>query len=327
VTIEDVVNLTEGRLLNRPAVQAVSAATAFPSKVEEGDLFFAVDPDDIDDALARGAYAIVCEAGCRLRDPEVAWIEVDSLRKAAFRLLRYVVLKKEARFVYLRPHEMTFVRQILTQRGTVTFVSPTWYKAFEQILNGSGHLFATTDRELLEQITPDYETLESEAGGYMVSDTLFRSTFRVGSYVYQDRELAPFHLPHLLRAVAFCEAHALPYAIDRVRYTRHFLPVYVGNDLEPVARGSSDRVLIFTDNLEDIVAAREYIRYQATWVKSIVLTPPKTKVENVDRPHWYTSADEAMAILKQVHYNYAFIYALAKEELSRWQTQKQPSLF
>jgi len=327
VTIEDILNLTEGTLRNTPAVQAVHAATAFPSKVDPGDLFFAVNPSDIPTALSNGAYAIIHQGEPSITDPEVAWIAVDDIRDAAFRLLRYVLLKKEADFVLLRPHEMSLLRQMLTQRNTVTFLSDTWHKAFEQILNGPGHLFVSTDAALLKRIKPDHHRLKEEAHGYRVSDTLFRSTFRVESYVYQDRELAPFHLPHLLRVVAFCRAHALPCSIDKVRYIRQFFPVFVNTRLEPVIRGTSERVLIFTDNLEDIVQAREYIRYQATWVKSIVLTPPKTKVEKVEHPYWFETPEAAISILKKTYYHYAFIYALDKELLKQIRSEQAPALF
>jgi ferrochelatase len=327
VTIEDILNLTEGTLRNQPAVQAIEGATTFPSKIDQGDLFFAVNPEDIPTALSNGAYAIVHEGEVPITDDEVAWIGVESIQNAAFRLLRYVLLKKEAEFVYLQPHEISFVRQILTHRGNITFLAEAWYKAFEQVLNGEGHLFVSSDEALLTQIKPDCAHLEDEADGYPVSDTLFRTTFRVGKYVYQDREMVPYHLPHLLRAIAFCDAHALPYAIDKVHYTRHFLPVFVNGKFEVVSKGSSDRVLIFTDNIEDIVRAREYVRYQATWVKSIVLTPPKTKVENVERPHWFETPEEAHAILKQFHFNYAFIYSLDKHVLKSFQNSDAPGLF
>ena len=327
MTVEDILNLTEGTLRNQPAVRAVEGATTFPSKVDHGDLFFAANPEDIPAALANSAYVIVHEGETPITDEEVAWIQVENVEKAAFRLLRYVLLKKEAEFVRLLPHEMSFLRQILIHRGNVTFLANTWFKAFEQVLNGDGHLFVSSDAHLLDQIKPDAFRLEEEAEGYRVSDTLFRSTFRVGKYVYQDREMVPFHLPHLLRVVAFCDAHDLPYAIDKVRYTRHFLPVYINGKFEVVPKGSSDRVLIFTDNIPDIVAAREYVKFQTTWVKSIVLTPPKTKVDHVERPHWFTTPEEAHAILKQFHFNYAFIYSLDKAVLKSFQPQEGEALF
>jgi ferrochelatase len=327
VTIEDILNLTEGTLRNKPEIQAVEGATAFPSKVDQGDLFFAADNDDIAAAVANGAYAIVYQGNTEQIDPEAAWIQVDSVQKAAFRLLRYVLLKKEAEFYYMRPHEMSFLKQILTHKGNISFLPSEWNKAFEQVLNGDKYLYASTDEELLSQIKPEYKRLEEQADGYRVSDTLFRSTFRIGKYVYQDKELVPFHLPHLLRTVSFCHQHELPYSIDRVHYTKHFLPVYINSKFETVSRGASDRVLIFVDNIPDIVDARDYVRHQSTWVKSIVLTPPKTKVDNVERPHWFETPEQAMEILKQFHFNYAFIYSLDKEVLKSFQAKETGGLF
>lgn len=312
--IEDILNLTEGTLTSTPEIQAIEGATAFPSKVTAGDLFFASSAEDIPLAVANGAYAIVYEGEeTEILDPEIAWIKVDSVKASAFRLLRYVLLSKEADFHLLDKHEMSLLHMILTHKGNITFLSDTWNKAFEQILNGEGHLFVSTDAELMGLIKPESVRLTKQAEGYAVSDTLFRSTFRIGKYVYQDIKLVPFHLEYLLHVVHLCQSYDLPHSIDRIRYTRHFLPLYIDNNLYTVTQGASDKVLIFTDDLENVVRAREYVRYQTTWVKSIVLTPPKTKVDHVDRPYWFESVEEAREILTAVHYNYAFVYSLDKE--------------
>jgi ferrochelatase len=327
VTIEDILNLTEGTLQNKPEVQAIEGATTFPSKVDQGDLFFAAEDGDIASAVANGAYAVIYQGTVEMIDPEIAWIKVESVQKAAFRLLRYVLLKKEAEFYYLQPHEMSFLKQILTHKGNISFLPNAWNKAFEQVLNGDRYLYASSDKELLSHIKPEYKRLEKEADGYRVSDTLFRSTFRIGKYVYQDKELVPFHLPYLLRAVSFCEKNELPYSIDKVQYTKHFLPIYINGKFETVSKGASDRVLIFVDNIPDIVNARDYVRHQSTWVKSIVLTPPKTKVDNVERPHWFETADEAIEILKRFHFNYAFVYALDRKVLKAIRPRQEERLF
>ena len=101
--ISDLLNVTGGRLDNAPQVQAIESATVFPSKIESGDLFFAAHPEEIPTAIERGAYAIVYE-GDRPRglDEEIAWIRVSSVREAAIRLLRYVMLRKRTRRASLR---------------------------------------------------------------------------------------------------------------------------------------------------------------------------------------------------------------------------------
>jgi hypothetical protein len=323
--IEDIINLTDGVLTNTPSVHAVNAATVYSSKVEQGDLFFSSNQKDIDKAIEHGAYAIVYEGTIEKHDNEVAWIEVSNLELAAFKLLRYVALKKEAKFFLLKPYEYTYLKMVLTHKNSVTFIANEWRKAFEQILNGNAFLFVGTQAKLIEMIRPEIPTLTEMVDGKVITDTLFKTTFKVDNYVYQEKEMAPFHLEYLRRVVSFCEKHELAYSLESIKYTKHYQPLFIDNNLHTTPKGKSDKVTIFTDNLEDIVEAREYIRHSNTWVKSIVLTPPKTKVEGVDRPHWFESEAHLRDILKNTHFNYAFIYNANKGMLQSM--KEEVSLF
>ena len=315
--IEDILNLTEGTLENKPTVQAIEAATVYYSKVDHGDLFFSSNQEEIDKAIENGAYAIVYDdENIVKKDNEIAWIKVSDIQLAAFKLIRYVNIKKEAQFFLLSEHELTFLKMILIHKSNISFVSNDWRKAFEQILNSDGSLFVGTDKELMQLIKPDVAKLEREVEGYPVSDTLFRSTFKVGGFVYQEKELVPFHLEYLLRAIDFCDREDLEYSVDRIKYTKHFMPVFIDLKLKSTRPSNSDRVAIFTDNLSNITKAREYVMRSNMWVKSIVLTPPKTKVPGIDHPHWFNDEEEVRELLKTIHFNYAFIYNADKSILN-----------
>ncbi|MGB5505197.1 MAG: hypothetical protein WBM70_00775 [Sulfurovum sp.] len=324
--IEDIVNLTEGTLTNTPKVQAIEGASVYYSKIENGDLFFSSDQEDIDQAIANGAYAILyADDSIVKNDDEIAWIKVSDLQLAAFKLIRYVIIKKEAKFFLFSEHEQTFLKMILMHKGNIKFIADDWKKAFEQILNSECSLFIGTDKELLELIKPGVEKLKKEVEGYAVSDTLFRSTFKVGGYVYQEKELIPFHLEYLLRVIDFCDTYDLAYSVDRLKYTKHFTPVFIDGKLKSTQASKSDKVAIFTDNLSDITKAREYVMRSNMWVKSVVMTPPKTKVPGIDHPHWFETKEELQDLLKNIHYNYAFIYNADKSILNT--IQEEYSLF
>jgi hypothetical protein len=324
--IEDILNLTEGTLTNTPKVQAIEGASVYYSKIEHGDLFFSSNQEEIDQAIANGAYAIVYADDSIVKsDDEIAWIKVTDLQLAAFKLIRYVIIKKEAKFFLLSEHEMTFLKMILTHKGNIKFIADDWRKAFEQILNSDCSLFVGTDKDLLELIKPDVSKLKKEVDGYVVSDTLFRTTFKVGGYVYQEKELIPFHIEYLLRVVDFCDAHELPYSLERLKYTKHFTPVFIDGNLKSTKSSKSDKVAIFTDNLSDITKAREYVMRSNMWVKSVVMTPPKTKVPGIDHPHWFETKEELQELLKSIHFNYAFIYNADKSMLHT--IQEEYSLF
>jgi len=307
--IEDIINLTDATLVNSPEVQAIAAATVYPSKVEQGDLFFSSNQEDIDKAIQNGAYAIIYDNDDIVKnDDEIAWLKVSDIKLAAFKLMRYVVLKKEATFYLLKEHEVTFLKMILTHKTNISFIKNDWKAAFEQVINSDDILFIGANKELISTIKPDYKKTTSKRDGYLVSDTLFRSTFKVGGFVYQEKEITPIHIEHLLRVVDLCEKESLTYSLDRLRYTKHFKPVFIDLKLKSTRASNSDRVAIFTDNLEDITNAREYVKRSNMWVKSIVLTPPKTKIPEIDHPHWFESEEDIREILKSIHFNYAFIY-------------------
>jgi ferrochelatase len=316
--IEDLLNLTSGKIISEPTITAINSVTVYPSKVDEGDLFISNNSDDIAKALENGAYAIIfSDKSIKMIDNEVAWIQVDDIQKAAFKLIRYVLISREASFYLYSEHELSFMRMIVTQKSNLEILPNDWRKMFEKILNSDAKMFIGTDSELMKLIKPDVSILNKEASCEIITDTLFRTTFKINGYIYQEKEIAPFHVDYLQRVVEFCDKHHLPYNLDRVKYTKHFVPVFIDGFLNVMKPSKSDKVAIFTDNLSDIYKAREYVRYNGAWVKTIVLTPPKTKVDGIDRPNWYESVDEARDILKNAYFNYAFVYALDRNMLPK----------
>ncbi len=309
--IKDLLNLTKGKMVTNPTITAINSATIYPSKVDVGDLFISNSKEEIEKALERGAYAIIySDKSIKITDKEVAWIEVNDIQNASFRLIRYVLINRDASFYLFNEHELSFMKMVVTQKNTLTILPDDWKKMFEKILNSDTKIFIGKNEKILKIIKPDILTLNKEASCEIITDTLFRTTFKINGYIYQSKEITPFHVDYLQRVVEFCDEHHLPYDLDRVKYTKHFVPVFIDGFLNVSRPSKSDKVAIFTDNLKDIYKAREYVRYNGAWVKTIVLTPPKTKVDGVDRPNWYESIDDARDILKDSYYNYAFVYAL-----------------
>ena len=326
MTIEDLINLTAGTLITEPTVSAINSVSVYPSKIDEGDLFISNDKEEIATALKNGAYGIIySDADIKTTDDEVAWIQVQDIQNAAFRLIRYVLISREASFYLFTEHELSFMKMIVTQKSNVELLPNDWRKMFEKILNSDAKMFIGTDEVLMKLIKPDVSMLNKEASCEIITDTLFKTTFKINDYIYQEKDIVPFHVDILQRVVEFCDLHHFPYDLVRVKYTKHFVPVFIDGFLNVMVPSKSDKVAIFTDNLADIYKAREYVRYNGAWVKTIVLTPPKTKVDGVDRPNWYNDVDEARDILKNAYYNYAFVYALDRTMLPK--IKEEYSLF
>jgi len=324
--IEDLLNLTAGTMITAPTITAINSVTVFPSKVEQGDLFISNNNEEIATAIENGAYAIIfSDEAVTINDNEIAWIKVNDIQKASFKLIRYVLISREASFYLFTEHELSFMKMIVTQKSNLDILPNDWRKMFEKILNSESKMFIGTDDALMKLIKPDVAILNKEASCEIITDTLFKTTFKINTYIYQEKDIVPFHVDILQRVVEFCDLHHFPYDLDRVKYTKHFVPVFIDGFLNVMNPSKSDKVAIFTDNLQDVYKAREYVRYNGAWVKTIVLTPPKTKVDGVDRPSWYVDIDEARDILKHAYFNYAFVYALDKTMLPK--IKEEYSLF
>lgn len=319
--IEDIINLIDGDLTNKPHIDSINKSTLFLNRVETGDLFFSSNKEEIKEAVENGAYAIVYDnKEIEIIDKDIAWIEVKSIYEASFKYLRYLML--ETKFYNLSKIEITLLKMIINYKKQVVFLSNEWEKAFEQILNSKNVIFIGNNQPFLEIVTSKAIKLNKDVDGYSIFDTLFKTTFKVNGYVYQEKEIAPIHLEALLRVIDFCNINELEFDLEKLKYTKHFTPVFIDRNLQATSSNKSTKVTIFTDNIEDILKAKEYIKSSNKWVKSIILTPPNTKIPTIDRPQWYESSNELRDFLKKLHYNYAFILNSDKEVLNEMQNSK-----
>lgn len=322
MNISDVVNITNGELVSKPKIQSINSATVYPSKVELGDLFFSSSQEDIDSALSNGAYAIIFDDDTIVKnDNEIAWIKVSDVKLASMKLIRYVLLKKEIDIYLLNAHELSFLKMVAVDKRNITILSSDWRKTFEQIVNSNDLLFVGDDEELLTTIKPNISRLESQKDYQLISDTLFKCSFKIDGYVYQNYDIVPFHMQHLARVLHFVDTHHMRYDLEKIRYTKHFTPVFIDNQLQIQSSSKSEKVVIFVDNLKDIYKANEYIYYRLKWIRSIILTPKKTKIDLEKNPVWFDDISDVHQKLKTLTYNYAFVYNLDKSILPTLQQE------
>jgi ferrochelatase len=317
MTIENLINIIDAKLVNNPKVTKISSCTIFPSKVELGDLFFADDKENIEKAVENGAYAIVFEGDePKILDNEIAYLKVDSIKEASTKLLRYVLTKKESEVYYFNEIQEAMLKRITSRKSSLYAFTPnSWQKSFELILNSDFDIFITTNLDYAKTLTSNYKTLKKSESGYIVNDSLLKTTFKIGKYIYQDMNIPPFFVDDLRRVIPFAKELDLDFDINRVDYTKLFRPYHINEQLKVVSKGSTSKVLIFTTSLDIIDKSIEYLKHQGKWTKSIALTPPKTKVDCVDRPFWYNNIQEAKEVLKKEHFNFAFCYNLNPQDI------------
>jgi ferrochelatase len=326
--IENLVNIIGGELINSPKVTKIEAATIYPSKVEIGDAFFCTNLNDLPKAIQNGAYAIIFEGDLNISDDEIAYIKVDSIKDAGIKFLRYIILQKNSKIYYMPKIATSYLKQIINKKTHLfTLLSNDFKKSFETLLNDDKEILITTNLDFAKDLTPNFVIYNNEAKGYIINDSLLKTTFKLEKFVYQNMPIPPFFLKYLKNAVSFAKKFQLNYDINKIRYFKEFLPYYIDKNLNVVTKGSSEKAIIFTETLEVVEESINYLKNQSRWSKSIVLTPPKTKLLSISKPIWIDDYKEARKILKNQHFNFAFCYKINSEEILNNQIMQQKTLF
>ncbi len=134
MTVSSLVDVIHGRLLNDPAINRVEAIRIDARKVRRGDCFFAFFDEDIDLALANGAYAVVLTRPRDAMDDETAWIQVEAIQDAILLLLRYLLSSRDIRFFHAKEPLFALAKACLGKNRAVAMLADTAYGLMETLL-------------------------------------------------------------------------------------------------------------------------------------------------------------------------------------------------
>ena len=293
----------------------VFRATAFAADAEEGDLCFAGSDAEAEEAIKKGASVVVYEKRGdeglqKLSNGKSTLLGVANVADAALRLAGHITDESTSSIALIDSKTLTFFRMILKQKKSVGVLPEAWQEAFETVIAGEKRFYVTTHAEQFAPLRPKTAPFNEKVTGHVVSaDSLFRTTFKIEKYIYQYKPFIHFHLDALRRAVALCEKFELDYTLDHISWTKHLKPIFLEGEPSVQEVMKNEKVVILSDNLEDILEARQYAANVGKWMaKTVVMVPPKTTVEGVKYPTVYRSDEEMLELVGSVAYNYLFIY-------------------
>ena len=85
--IDTIVNLVDGELVNSGYISEINQFSNNLKKVKRENLFISNDIEEIKEAIKKGAYGVLFSKDLNIIDDEIAWIKVDNIQDALFRLL------------------------------------------------------------------------------------------------------------------------------------------------------------------------------------------------------------------------------------------------
>ncbi len=316
--LENIVALTNAKLLTSPEVSAFGEFCFDASKIKRGDIFVALEPQDIDTALQNGAYAVIFDRPVQISDTETAWIKVENLEDALLRLLRFRLVEKEVTAYACDDIILELARGIDTDGRVVVVYEDIaqLIKKLWHIEHGATMLFcpAKTNPDLFVNVKelPSIENEKIE----IIEKTLFECSFIFDDHYYERILLSPFFLPFLQRLLNFYKHKNIGYRLRRFDHLTHFEIVFTNKNFEPKEFGSSERVLIFEKDMTLIAREIEFLSSHAPWARTIYLLPHSYEVESCDNCFYYSDTASLFELLHNTSFHFALIGGVEREILN-----------
>jgi len=317
--LENFLALTHSTLLNNPCINNFNDIALQASKVKRGNLFFAFNKDEIQQALNNGAYGIVFDTKVEISDKEIAWMEVRNVNDALNRLLRFKMIEKgivayECNEIVLKLSlQVATPTNFLSLNGDIKSI----FKSLWNIEEKTTVLFCptienknifTSIKQLPQIISNNIQTIEQ---------TLFETSFIYDNTYYERELISPFFIPYLEELLYLYKTLKIDYKLKKFSPIEHFEAVFTNKKFEIKSFGTSDKVLIFESNTSLIENQILFLQKQAPWANTIFILPHFTKYEADQNTYKYKNENEIINILKNTMFNFALIVGVDKSILDK----------
>ncbi|MGX2971415.1 hypothetical protein [Helicobacter sp. T3_23-1059] len=296
-----------GQLINEPSIGSFEGFATKIEDVKRGVLFFALDRDEIDLALEKGAFGVVFDSQAQMRNVEVAWIKVDNIQHSLIRLVRYLLVGKKIEIILLSEIQYSIAKEIIRAKEVLFFDDclsnfagePNRYSHYAT--NKDSPLSSTTQarlpiQELLDGIVKqnprkiitslqgiadlsieEYTTCINPKHSpldIITPHQIFESKFYHKVSAYQIPLPAVF-LPELGAVVELClrEGDELSFELRDFAPLERLLPIALSPEAKILPLGKSNKVAIPTHSVEIFLRYAKYLKENAKFGELAFFVP------------------------------------------------------
>ena len=310
--ISALTDIVEGRLLNSPSISFITQTHTNIKKINEGDAFFAQNQLDIEEAISKGAFAIITDFTPNILDNEIAWIQVEDFLKSVSNILRYKLLEHKNKFIKTNKIFFNLLNIFKNKElANVILLQNDLVKDFE-ILNSleSEKLIFGTDLELLNAISGDVMILENEQFNILnlTSHSLFETSFSHKDKFFDKIKLPTVYINDLLQ-----QLELFNYQLDLKKLNNFnlFKPVFLNKSKQIVPYGQTNRFILANQDNDiariEIDYLKEYYSYGDIQIlDTLGLSDDEIfyKIKSIDCNALYCkniTIDEIISILERNH--------------------------
>ncbi len=319
--VNEAVELSLGELQNTPSISYFNSIVLSLNKVQKGSLFVAKDHTLIPKALELGAYGILYTGEYLLSDRDVAWIKLKDIEHSLNHLFKFCLLNERVVGALLSPIELEIASKIIVS-GFVWCLKESLEDLF--IIEGCKiaffdklewlHLFYKQER-LKEDLKEDLK----ESRLIILNQSFFCSALVYEKQEYELKTPCIFLEP-LKRVIQLCEKLQIEFDLSllgkKEPALEHCKPFFVNKNLEIAPYGATARVVVAETSKELFEMMLQKALETLSWGKIVVFCRKNSAAFfKKTNPYFYTTQNNLKEQLKNLAFNFAFIYGISSSHL------------
>lgn len=324
--VNEAVELSLGELQNTPSISYFNSIVLSLSKVQKGSLFVAKDHALIPKALELGAYGILYTGEYPLSDRDVAWIKLKNIEHSLNHLFKFCLLNERVVGALLSPIELEIASKIIVS-GFVWCLK----ESLEDLFIIEGCKIAFFDKLEWLHLFYKQERLKEDLKESRLM--ILNQSFFCSALVYEKQEyefkMPCIFLEPLKRVVQLCEKLQIEFDLNLLGKKEypldHCKPFFVNKNLEIAPYGATARVVVAEASKELFEMMLQKALETLSWGKIVVFCRKNSAAFfEKNNPYCYTTQNNLKEQLKNLAFNFAFIYGISSHHL---ESLLNPSLF
>lgn len=331
--VNEAVELSLGELQNTPSISYFNSIVSSLNKVQKGSLFVAKDHTLIPKALELGAYGILYAGEYPLSDRDVAWIKLKDIEHSLNHLFKFCLLNERVVGALLSPIELEIASKIMVS----DFV---WClkESLEDLFIIEGCKIAFFDKLEWLHLFYKQERLKEDLKESRL--IVLNQSFFCSALIYEKQEyelkMPCIFLEPLKRVIQLCEKLQIEFDLNLLGKKEYPLdyckPFFVNKNLEIAPYGATARVIVADTSKELFEMILQKALETLSWGKIVVFCRKNSvaffKKANL---YFYTTQNNLKEQLKNLAFNFAFIYGISSHHLESLLTppflKKTPTLW
>lgn len=310
-------DIIQGELLNSPAISFIYNVKTDVNKIQEGDLFFASNHEEIQQALSNGAFAIVIEENTPILDNEIAWIKVDNIQKAIIKYIRYKLSQLE-----LEAYSCDAITFELFKlfASTPTLTKKIWLFSnnLTSILNliqdiKEHDVIFCNHPQLLHSMYPknsefctSYFNVEN-----LIEHSLFETSFSYHQHYFMRLKISSLFIHQFLTVFEFLDFNV---DLNRLKKLNYFKPIFIDKFFNACEYGKSDKFVLIQEKKELARQELEYIEQKYKYAKTIIFTKEPLELKNFNCIV-LSAIEDIFQFLHNTSFNAIYIIGFKKQKI------------